>query len=718
MDKPTRVFNFTEFAAKFGLDTKRSELATQVRLFFANGGTQAYIMRIADEAAAPASVTLKDISGADSIKITAREAGATGNDLRVAVDYATEHPEETFNLRIFRVNAVTLQETELEVHANLSMQPGTARFVDDIVGQNSTLVTAARVAAAPATRDAYSIGARVIGGTDIDDLAIPDPSTIGLSVDGGDPANSVYTAGVFGPLPAGVTASVVVVETGKVLLKIRKQNGSVKVLPSGAVNDIATLLHMGVAQGGLEGSAYATQRPAPTGMFATLSDTNLGIFAGLDQTQFEAADDVDITVGTLPALEDFNLKTTASGKFYTGNVTSADSLWNVREKLQVLASQFNAKAQAKTNFNWRLEAQGFVLVFSPTTGEANAGLGVSIGSTKANFLDGDGYDLGSNTRYYSLGESGTGTHQAGDNGVEGGRPLLADYSAAFEVIDREVDIFNLLILPRDADALESHRLELWGPASIFCQRRRAFLLIDPPSAWTSTAEVTGGPVNIATLRQGLVKDHSAIYWPRLLAVNEQGLIKPVDPSGAVAGLMARTDANRGVWKAPAGLEADIRGIMGVERQMSDPDNGVINAQAVNAERVFPSGIVVWGARTMDGFDNSGNNDYKYVPVRRFALFLAESLRRGLQFAVFEPNDEPLWAQIRLAAGAFMHGLFRQGAFQGQKKSDAYFVKVDAETTTQNDINLGIVNVIVGFAPLKPAEFVVIQLKQMAGQIQT
>jgi uncharacterized protein len=151
--------------------------------------------------------------------------------------------------------------------------------------------------------------------------------------------------------------------------------------------------------------------------------------------------------------------------------------------------------------------------------------------------------------------------------------------------------------------------------------------------------------------------------------------------------------------------------------MSDPENGVINFQAVNAIRVFPNGIVSWGSRTMDGFDNSPNTDYRYIPVRRLALFIEESLYRGLKFAVFEPNDEPLWAQIRLAAGAFMNNLFRQGAFQGQKASDAYFVKVDSETTTQNDINLGIVNVIVGFAPLKPAEFVVITIQQRAGQVQ-
>ena len=230
---------------------------------------------------------------------------------------------------------------------------------------------------------------------------------------------------------------------------------------------------------------------------------------------------------------------------------------------------------------------------------------------------------------------------------------------------------------------------------------------------------SGTPHNIGSLRQGLVKDHAAIYWPRVKIVDPAtGLRLNVDPSGSIAGVAARIDGSRGVWKAPAGLEASILGIVGSEYMISDPENGVINPLAVNAIRVFPNGIVSWGARTMDGFDNSPNSDYRYVPVRRLALFLEESLYRGLQFAVFEPNDEPLWAQIRLAAGAFMNNLFRQGAFQGQKASDAYFVKCDAETTTQNDINLGIVNVIVGFAPLKPAEFVIITIRQLAGQVQT
>ena len=150
--------------------------------------------------------------------------------------------------------------------------------------------------------------------------------------------------------------------------------------------------------------------------------------------------------------------------------------------------------------------------------------------------------------------------------------------------------------------------------------------------------------------------------------------------------------------------------------LTDAENGELNPLGINCLRAMPaSGRVIWGARTLRGADQLGD-EYKYIPVRRTALYIEESLYRGLKWAVFEPNDEPLWAQIRLNVGSFMHNLFRQGAFQGSSPRDAYFVRCDKDTTTQNDINLGIVNVVVGFAPLKPAEFVVLKLQQIAGQI--
>jgi phage tail sheath protein FI len=183
----------------------------------------------------------------------------------------------------------------------------------------------------------------------------------------------------------------------------------------------------------------------------------------------------------------------------------------------------------------------------------------------------------------------------------------------------------------------------------------------------------------------------------------------------VAGVIARTDATRGVWKAPAGLDATLSGVVELATPLTDLEIGRLNPLGVNCLRASPgAGHTVWGARTRAGSDRLAS-EWKYLPVRRTALFLEESLYRGTQWVVFEPNDAPLWAQIRLNVGAFMNNLFRQGAFAGTTPREAFFVKCDAETTTQDDVNLGIVNIVVGFAPLKPAEFVVIRLQQLAGQ---
>ncbi len=287
------------------------------------------------------------------------------------------------------------------------------------------------------------------------------------------------------------------------------------------------------------------------------------------------------------------------------------------------------------------------------------------------------------------------------------------------------DLFNLLCIPplsRDNDV----GLDTWGKAAKYCQDRRAMLIVDPPAAWTANATdaIRDAEEGVKSLRKDAIGNDLArnamVYYPRLRMPDPLGENRLADfaPCGAVAGIIARTDAQRGVWKAPAGMEASFSGVQGFTYTLTDGQNGILNPLALNCLRSFPvAGNLVWGARTLAGADLLVS-EWKYLPVRRLALFLEESLYRGTQWVVFEPNDEPLWSQIRLNVGAFMHNLFRQGAFQGRSPREAYFVKCDRETTTQNDINLGIVNILVGFAPLKPAEFVVIKIQQMAGQVES
>jgi len=275
-------------------------------------------------------------------------------------------------------------------------------------------------------------------------------------------------------------------------------------------------------------------------------------------------------------------------------------------------------------------------------------------------------------------------------------------------LDR-IDLFNLLCVPGESKPSVIASLEK------FCRDRRAFLIADSSPSDTLTT-LQNGPDSTTTGNDAI---NAALYFPWVNASDpfQGGLERSFPPSGFVAGVYARTDSQRGVWKAPAGTEASVGGTTSVAINLTNNENGVLNPQAINVIRNFPVyGNVVWGARTLQGNDQRGS-EWKYVPVRRLALFLEESLYRGTQWVVFEPNDEPLWAQIRLNIGAFMQDLFRQGAFQGRTPREAYFVKCDKETTTQNDINRGIVNIVVGFAPLKPAEFVIIQIQQLAGQIQ-
>jgi uncharacterized protein len=279
----------------------------------------------------------------------------------------------------------------------------------------------------------------------------------------------------------------------------------------------------------------------------------------------------------------------------------------------------------------------------------------------------------------------------------------------------DADLFNLLVIPpllRDGVLSVGSR----GAASKYCQDRRAIFIVDPDPSWDEAKDIAAGSA-FGNFIAGMDKENSALYFPRVRMTDplKDGATDLFPPSGAIAGALARTDGNRGVWKAPAGLGAGLTGVQELAVKLDDPANGQLNPLGVNCLRVFPAaGPVVWGARTLAGNDRLAS-EWKYLPVRRTALFLEESLYRGTQWVVFEPNDAPLWAQIRLNVGAFMNNLFRQGAFAGTTPREAFFVKCDAETTTQDDVNLGIVNIVVGFAPLKPAEFVVIRLQQMAGQ---
>jgi uncharacterized protein len=316
------------------------------------------------------------------------------------------------------------------------------------------------------------------------------------------------------------------------------------------------------------------------------------------------------------------------------------------------------------------------------------------------------------------------------SGTDGGALQPQDYlgdqdkKTGIFALDK-ADLFNLMCIPppnRDQDT----DVTVYVEAMKYCADRRAMLIVDADADWATRSEtaVSKTLAGVSDMRSGGMSGpfsrNAAIFVPRIVQVDPllQNQLDTFVPCGMIAGIMARTDSQRGVWKAPAGLDATLGNVNALQVKFNDDENGQLNPLGINCLRSFPvNGTVVWGSRTLRGADQLAD-EYKYIPVRRTALYIEESLYQGTQWVVFEPNDEPLWAQIRLNVGAFMQTLFRQGAFQGRTPREAYLVKCDNETTTQNDIDRGIVNILVGFAPLKPAEFVIIKIQQLAGQVET
>jgi len=273
-------------------------------------------------------------------------------------------------------------------------------------------------------------------------------------------------------------------------------------------------------------------------------------------------------------------------------------------------------------------------------------------------------------------------------------------------------IFNILCLPITYTYPASEASVAITEALNYCERKRAFMIVDIPENVRTVADMQKW-----AKKYGNAMNYSgAVYYPRLVMPDPLQSYRPrnVGTSGTMAGVYARTDSRRGIWKAPAGSEAVLQGV-DLASKMTDDQNGQLNPLGVNCLRSFPVyGNIAWGARTLAGADPL-QSQWKYVNVRRLVYYIEESLYQALKWAVFEGNDENLWREIRQQVGGFLSGLFVDGAFAGGSPDKAYFVHCDSTTTTKADIANGIVNIVVGIAPIKPAEFIILQIEQIAGQ---
>jgi len=769
LDMPTRIQSLASYVRNFG-ETSGGEMADQVKQFFVNGGGDCYVMRIA-QGERKSRIEIQNETNATVLRVLARDPGIAGDLIRVEMDYQTVTPELTFNLTAYRsvLNADgTFGRSDTETIANLSMNPNHPRYVETIVNATSTLIRVDDIAGAPA---AANTGGVSIGGiflrtanadalTDVRSVIDATHNSFRVSVNGRPPVTAVvnltgltntnphtrieeaivnaYQA--VGPLPAGSLTVTTAAGPGALgqVLQIQSTEGAVVVSPA-ATNDLASALMLGSANGGLEFDAYSKLRPAPSGVFPRLGNTSatarpsaswldrLLALALLARNQFNqpffladpGSSSTPYTAASIPIAGNAASPIAHAAVAAPFPVTALGSMEVLRAGLDAIGTAIEGAVNASTPGRWTAQRQGLRLVLRPAAnlGPA-ASLDVELTTAPTDIGAGGQYlarTTSDNLAAYTLGTAAAGGQQSGNlAGLDGTMPLLADYQAAFAAVESNVEIFNLMVLPRAVAQTDADRKAIWGAASSFCAAQRAILFVDPAD-WKTIDQADAGA---SAIKLGVDTRNSVIYWPRVTVPSPtlpQGAT--VDPSGSMAGLFARTDTRFGTWKAPAGLEATLTGVLGVEVPMSDAENGRINPKALNAIRVFPSGITSWGARTMVGADDTGNVDDKYVNVRRTMLFIENSLYRGLRFAVFRSNAEPLWASIRLAAGSFMNGLMLQGAFASSTKSEAYYVLCDSTTTTPDHINLGIVNVLVGFAPNKPAEFVHLIVTQIAGQVQ-
>jgi uncharacterized protein len=732
-NEPVQIFSYADFERAFGGLHPDSPMSYAVSHFFLNGGAVAWIVRVANGAAV-AAIELEDsFDGAGNVVLTAtaRGEGAWGNGVQLAVDFATSNPASLFNLSVTEMaeRGGRLQAVRSETFRNLSMDSFSPSYAVDTVNAASNLITLAR----PGGLAFNTAGVSESGIIEAADLALLGDTarTLAISLDGGpvrefdiwDEGDGLAGGGFAADMTelasriearvqalapgdlayAGFTCGESVTGTEATLTCTAGDSGvdrehSSVTFRSASRRNAAGILSLGLANGGRETAGAAVARPAANGTLWERHDPPID-FAALDDP---GALDIDLVDGAGTTL---------------ANETVA--LWAGAGDRPGDPNAFAAQAQAALNALPRPEFAGARvtavdgrLVFVPGGSDGNMRFTFNSGPTTGGGATDFSANAEDNSARYLLGSGAGGAQSGAVPGSDGSPPMPADLEGSRAAKSglyalEDVDLFNILLLPGQTDPA------LQAVALAYAEERRSFVILDLPGTIDTLPEATAWLAANGSLRHR----NAAAYFPRILASDplQKNRVRAFPNSGFVAGLYSRTDGSRGVWKAPAGTEASLRSARGLEYVLTDGENGVINPLGLNALRNFPAfGPIAWGARTLLGSDALAS-EWKYVPIRRLALFLEESLYRGTQWVVFEPNDEPLWAQIRLNVGAFMHNLFRQGAFQGASPRDAYFVKCDSTTTTQDDINLGIVNIEVGFAPLKPAEFVIIKLEQIAGQ---
>jgi phage tail sheath protein FI len=732
LGKALLVTSLAEFQANYGSFVPVSFLPHSVFQFFNNGGKKTYVVRVAPSGAIAAAIAIKDRRGspAKTLTIQAANAGAWGNKLDVAIVDSLADPSNLFTIQVFRNRSdlnPPLSPLLLETIEDVSMSPDAPNFVETAVTAKSRYITAqvdtANLAAAAAGTsrggklpvgngaDALKLGV-ANGGTEAAGVAGP-PPTSGTSTSGATPSQSP---------PADKRA---------ISINLDGDGARDITIPGSAATgaDIANAIQTAVRA--LTANT-ASKQPAYDGFTCTFGTTYVLTSGSKGAGSSVVVTNSAATPVQLPGGQNkFQIRingdgpheVTLTGPFADGPAIQAA----ITAAVRAITPKRSANQAAFT---------GFACLYDNTAGPGNPSLlltsGVAGTTSSVEVTNAATQNV---TQTLKLGKTSMGTELSGsatlrpaasavptqyhlgvavvtgnvasvtmgdDGGSAGGDQ---DYINGLSVLDVVRDV-NLITIP----GIGSQAVV--DAATNYCTQRADCFFIGDMKPDDDTLDEARNFVNSLTVKSS----YGAVYYPWLRMVDPTGASpRPIltPPSGYVAGMYARIDSSRGVFKAPAGTEANIGGAVGLAANTTDAQQDFLNPIGVNVIRSFPaSGIVIWGARTLA---TASNPEYRYIPVRRIAIFLEQSIYNGIQYAVFEPNDAGLWSSLRLNINAFMMLQFRAGAFQGKTPTEAFFVKVDETTTTQADIDAGVVNILVGFAPLKPAEFVVLKLTQKVNQ---
>ena len=774
-NRAEHIYSFGDYERLFGGLASDSELSYAVQQFFGNGGTEAYVVRAPRAAATDAHVVFGPAL-ATSLTFAALSSGAWANgELILDVDYnglaqAVAGTMTVVGTTVTGTNTsftTALKKNQFLVFAN---DPTQTPYQIHSVNSNTSITLAVAfvgpgtATTATATYDPTSFNLTITNLVDGTVEKFPNVSlnsnqnnyitNVVNDIDNGSQLVNVTVAGVATAAPAqsGIVGTAILAATvaSQLAGSTAVANPVTVSFGSSTVTGTAlTALTVGqllmFASDPTE-TLYRITSIAASGTSLTLSTSYSGANAvntSATVVNTMATKDYGIQLSvTSPAIAPLPLP--ISIKLFANGSSLPLTVSGLAAQLQraingALAVQMRgASVQCSVSgigVNQAIRVNAMVPQFPDAVLTITAPSGASgltdcstdLGLSAPASVNVGHYVLGSNNGSSVNGWGGSQISSAPGSdgtGLPDSNSLIGDQALFSGIYALErVDIFNLLCIPEATRAAAGNPSMLdttvdpnaiYSAAIALCDSRRAFLLLDAPPFVNTVASA------VDWISTGLtVSDaNGAAFFPRLRLADPLNnfQLRTFAPCGVVAGLYARIDASRGVFKAPAGTEASLSGVQSLVYPLNDAENGTLNPLGLNCFRTFPVyKSVLWGSRTLLGADAFASQ-WKYVPVRRVALYLEESLYRGTKWVVFEPNDEPLWSAIRLNVGAFMHELFIKGFFQGKTPAQAYFVKCDSETTTQTDIDNGVVNIVVGFAPLLPAEFVIIQIQQMAGQI--